>query len=331
MESINSRIKEKVSFYKTSINRLTWRDYSDISQEEIIKMILKEDPLKILSNILPYITYDSMIKKFEISCDDLGGGQYDRCEIYSNVCLDEFYKIINVEVIGEGGVIENINEEMQINYDYSNFRIKFEKVYYNTYSNKVELRGIYEGNSYDIYALDYCALGVELAVTGIKKNIIIPSWCEYIIEGLANIEHKNYKVAFFNICAGFDNFINEIYEDIFDYYLDHYSVCTNDNIRNEDKEIIRKFANKEQRLRNKLNAIFNILKINKKHGFEKLRTFSDIWDKEYTKIRDRIAHGGTYDNKYNLEDVAYTILTIIFSILLHEDLAENQWSTLIEF
>lgn len=329
MENLINIIKDKIQFSKIECGKLITRNYYDVTYEYIIKNILKTNPIKIINNILPYITTTETIKKIDLQCDDIGEGRYERSEIYSSLNLDEFYKITEIE-LGKCGILEHDGKELSINDGYD-FRIDFNRVLFNSYSSSVEIRGIFEGESYIMSTLDDSLIAVELYITGIKKETIVPSWIEYIIEGLFNINYDNYKMAFFNICAGFDNFINDVYDDIFDYYIEYYSKCNNENVKLKLKEKIRLFANKEKRLRSKLVQIFKELKMNEKDGFKDLQSFFDIWDKKYVKIRDKIAHGGLYEEEFKLEEVSYVILTIIFSILLHEDCAANNWKSIIEF
>ena len=329
METLLERIKGKIQLLRVHIDDITTNSYYNITHEEIIKDVLKNDPLAIMNKLLAYVSNTEIIKEINLECDDIGEGNYERSEIYSKLKLNEFYKIMKIK-LGICGILEGHEPETYI-YDGYDFKIDFNKIYFNSYSKNIELRGIFEGESYIMNTLDDSKIAIKLYVTGIKNDIIIPSWVEYLIEGLFNISYNNYKMAFFYICAGFDNFINEIYDDVFDYYLEYYSQCKNNNVKLEVKEKIREFATKEKRLRNKLIGIFKELKMNKKHGFEELNSLFEIWDKKYVVTRDKIAHGGVYNDDYNLEDVAYTILTIIFSILLHENLAENEWKSIIEF
>lgn len=67
----------------------------------------------------------------------------------------------------------------------------------------------------------------------------------------------------------------------------------------------------------------------KSRGFDELNKLFDIWSKKYIKVRDKIAHGGLYEETYDIGEVMYVILTLIFSVLRQEDLAQNEWSTLI--
>lgn len=45
-----------------------------------------------------------------------------------------------------------------------------------------------------------------------------------------------------------------------------------------------------------------------------MQTIVDIWDKKYIKERDKIAHGGNYNNSFEIEDVVYNIMTIILQL-----------------
>lgn len=116
---------------------------------------------------------------------------------------------------------------------------------YNNMSGEVKLSGSFLGGKTGILSAEYNDNVVELEVCGIEKETETPSWVEYLFESCYDIENGNNKMAFFNVSAAFDNFINIIHEYMFDYYLEKYKVCGNENIKEEIKEKIRMFSNKE--------------------------------------------------------------------------------------
>lgn len=307
------------------VRKLIQNSYYEYNEKsEVIIDILEKNPTSMMNYILPYITTKSIIEPIYLQSND-EDWRYDyKCNIYSNFKVDTFSKITHMELSeygivegdGENKIYENYNTEFEINLDVG---------YFNKYSGEGSLIGKFTGGGDMLMALDYSHIEAELYVTGLEKDTECPSWIDYLIEGCLEIENKNNKMAFLNIFASFDNFINDIHEDIFEYYIDDYGKCTNENVKREMKEKIRLFSNKEKKLRNKRINILNEIGFKKGEEFNKCITMLD----KYTEQRDKIAHGGIFEDTYKIGEVIYNILTIMFSILSNEDFAKNQWASIV--
>ncbi len=328
--SLINIIKNKITLKRVPIINLIDHDYSYSNRDEVIIDVIRKNPTRLLTYVLPYITTKNIKKDITLECDDEDWRDYYKCDIYVSLNIDEFSRITSLSLT-DYGILEIVGDEEYIHNSGEDFDIELDVSSYDSLSGDVKLNGHFKGGSSMLLSMDYNDVVARLSVTGLERNSVTPSWVDYLMEGCFNIEYKNNKMAFFNIFAAFDNFINAIHEDIFQYYLEKYKVCKNENMKEEIKDKIRLFSNQEKRLRDKLRHIFSELNMTKSKGFRNLNEFFDMWGSKYIKVRDKIAHGSLYEETYDIGEVTYTILTLIFSILIHVDLAENQWDDLIVF
>ncbi|NFT04101.1 hypothetical protein FDF18_12490 [Clostridium sporogenes] len=300
-------------------------DYINMDRKEVIIDLFKEAPTFILDNIFPHISNEKIENSILIYSEDVYWKQHNKIDIYATTKIDGYYKVTEVRLLDYGVY----NSKGVLCKDLNGFKLRLDSIDLNKVDNTIILHGHFFGDYRKLFQIDKYNVAVSLDVKGIKNETAVQSWIEYLYEGCSYIENKNNKMAFFNIFAAMDNFINIFHEDIFDYYLEEYKACTNENVKEDIKDKIRSFSNKEKRLQNKLRHILKELNMIDEKRFNGLNNLFNIWAKKYTKIRDKIAHGGIYEESYDIGEVAYTIVTLMFSILLNIDLTENEWKSII--
>ncbi|MVX64221.1 hypothetical protein GKZ28_11020 [Clostridium chromiireducens] len=321
-EFINSKINTELKRISFQLYQSKYGKY-DISRESPTKIfykIIKEDSLEFLINTLPYITSETTRNRIFIeSNDDIR--ICDRMQIFSSIDLEEYRRLLNVNLNDYG--IDIKGEEELVKSNSYEFNIKLDINDYSEFGSKVNLVGMFEGDCSNIIWIDqeWDFISI-LDVDGIRNDIDVPSWCEYLIDGCLDIYRKNNKMAFFNLFAALDNLINVIHEGIFEYYL---NMCIRCGIQEVFKEKIRCFSNKTKNLNLKLTDVMKELKLDIK-DFETLKSW-----KKYSEVRDKIAHGGTYEDKHDINEVAYTIIMLIYSLILQKNVEKTEWEDILEF
>lgn len=235
----------------------------------------------------------------------------DKYYLIHNACVEDILMGNPVDPdtidpdVGEYIQMDGITYDlMEDNYDYalgfeSNTNIiEHDKCLVHVIGN-LSLRGI---NLYDIDNL-FTPIA-RLRVEGIEDSSIIEKecWLDYLLTSIINYEKENYILAFFNLFAGFDAFIEGVNKKIFLYYLENYTRLKNgeyilinrksigDDVQEYLTGEIKKFANDSRRLNDKLMNILSALGINKDDRKDTLLYAGENF-KQREKIRNAIAHG----------------------------------------
>ncbi|MCY6355373.1 hypothetical protein [Clostridium sp. ZS2-4] len=321
------------------------RDLESLTKTELLITVLDEEPFIMLNEMLPNIKEKQIFKSIEnINSDD----DYTKHEfnIYDELKCDEFSIITHVDKpsieYGDYYYLTNI-----VNYDVK---------YIDLFNKKVYLEGMFiRKNNVSVWDVEGLGLKIYCDVKGVLKEDDIPTFIEYLLESCLHIKYKNKKMAFFNLFACFDNFIEILYEKTFNFYvktyakhieeLDIYIKDELEDIKSDEydriyseifvriesyfKNKIRYYANQNRRLIDeKLFAVLKDLNIRKNNNYSKFnQNVSELKDIE--SRRNKIAHGEKFEFDESIGEVAYKILTVMCSILYEQDFFENEWNYLI--
>lgn len=94
----------------------------------------------------------------------------------------------------------------------------------NHFTGEVKFEGILKINymSTTFYTLDMLDKKIRCKVNGIKKDYS-KQWFENLVNGAIYQELGNHRMAYFNIFSGFEEFVNLVYDELFDTYLEEYN------------------------------------------------------------------------------------------------------------
>lgn len=335
-------IKHKFKNYN-SYNTL--RDLGGLTKTEILLIVLEEEPFIILNEILPYIREHQVFKDIKSinSMDDCRKYEF---LIYDDLKINEFSIITHID---EPTIIDEKESWVK---DVINFNIK----YCDLFDKTVYLEGKFiRENNISSWDVEEAGLRLCCNVKGIMKEDNIPTFIEYLLEACINVKYKNYKMAFFNSFASFDNFIEMLYEKTFDFYIKNYSKYRDElkiyiideleekelgdyeGIYNEIfitvdlylKKKIRYFANQNRRLIDeKLYSVLKEIDIHKNDKYNKFnKIVSELKDIEVK--RNSIAHGEKIELEESIGEVLYKILTVMFSIVYEQDFSSNEWNEIL--
>ncbi|MFL0363139.1 HEPN domain-containing protein [Pseudobacillus sp. 179-B 2D1 NHS] len=336
-------IKDKFLIEQINSESMMYRianrfDLDDDDYEEIEKYVedyIRDNLFHIVINTLEDISDTTYYLSGDIETDDWDYKHSNKVHIFWNTFVKGYSRIINVTLedygmasdfdpitVTDDGYIE-IDESYEEDFflirgipgDYS-FELKLSSL--NNLNGHVLFRGTFTGPGNRILEASNNAMIYVIHVTGIKHETNTPNWLEYLIDGFLNLESKNNKMAFFNLFAALDNLINTQHEYIFEEYLE---LCKKIKISDQLKDKIRLFSSKEKKLQNKLNHVLDEFKI---VNYKELKCY-----KFYTKlvkVRDKIAHGGNFEETIDIDEAAYSITTLIYILLLQEDVEKTNWN-----
>ena len=311
---------------------------SATNKEKIIGA-LSHHPLNIMNILISYIKNENYTKEAHLIIDS--ENYKSRSEFPFELCIKiEDFSILTY--VGKPNLTIFSSDKVEVA-DYVDVVINNDR--YNHLSGEIFLKGKFSYNS-EVDSLilfdDYLEKYIEIDVSGLLKNDNIPSWIQYLIEGCINLEYKNKKMAFFNIFAAFDNFIELMNKKIFDYYVEYYyeHIKTyktyNPSWKQEEleevkeylKDKIKKYGKETRRIEDKLRDPLKEIEIsgnnlNFKDMFSLVGKFSAI-----EKMRNTIGHGSKVEDDIDVGSALYIVLTIILSVLLYRDMESNQWKNI---
>ncbi len=191
----------------------------------------------------------------------------------------------------------------------------------------------------NLYLLDNAGKMKEnVEVYGIKKNDMTPGWIYYLVEGCVTYNCNNKKMAVLNIFVALHNFIEYLYNKVFEYYVTQYSKLINYSIEVNSEEYskndkicllgkIKNYAKDTKRLDEKLKEIMREVRMKGDNPeFASLCNINKINFNNIEKIRNKVAHGEIYSvEKVNFGECLYYILTVILSILYVHDFEADTW------
>ncbi|OPX44404.1 hypothetical protein CLHUN_17030 [Ruminiclostridium hungatei] len=342
-EDIIDKVTRMMEQQETSFNLIdrNFQEQFSLTKKDMIVRILDGNPLRLLSQIVPYIKEKAYHEEVSLNIDSQDFREKFEFPFTECIQIEDFSAISKISspeitVFHEEGIDVTHNLDIVIKIDRINYLSG--EIYF---KGKVSLTR--EVDDFILFD-DFLDKFIEFTAYGLLKNENVPSWIEYLIEGCINVEYKNKKMALFNFFAAFDNFIELLNKTVFDYYVENYSynidLFKNSILEDMDgdvseaegylKDKIKLFGRDtrkiiDEKLRDALKEM-GIKGNNPK--FEKMFTFiSKIKDIE--KIRNTIGHGSKVEIDIDIGNCLYYILTVIFSILFYEDIEANEWSNII--
>lgn len=313
-------------------------DKESVNDREYLKGLLinifNKEPCIVLWRIIDDIKKVKISRKINGIDTEEDYREY-KFKVYDNIKIRELYKVIAMDNLQ---VFNNINGELE-KIDF--LKYKFGNI--NLFEKSVFLDGEFKRvNNISIWDVEYMEIFVGFDAYGVDKNI--PLYLNYIIDGCINHKYNNETIAFFNLYAALNNFIEVIYNDTFNFYIEKYSYYKEyiEELYSEEydeikqklvmkytdeflKEKIRKFSNERIKLIDgKLKAVTEELGL-----YNKLKELIKKM-KELDLHRNEIAHGDELTIDINFGEILYDVLSIIFSIIRGDDLANNDLTDLIE-
>lgn len=308
-------------------------DSDDKSNKEIITELFHAKPLVVINQLIPHIVSKEKEQKASLNLDTEDFREKVVFPFTISFTASEFNIITDVGLPSLDFIDSDGNDVNQ----FINHEVELDR--FNYLSKDIHLKGKFvQDESVSHNAFDYLDKFVSVYVTGVLADELIPSWVEYLIEGCINIQYKNNKMALFNIFASLDNFIEVLNEEIFNYYLENYNkVIKGFSITSEDKADISEFLKKKikvfgkdnRKIIEKLRDALREVGINGKNNdfksmYALIKKVDDISD-----IRNKIGHGKKVVDHFDVGDVLYTVLTVIFSTISHVDFEKNDWGKII--
>ncbi|HEY9059576.1 MAG TPA: hypothetical protein VIO64_03590 [Pseudobacteroides sp.] len=310
---------------------------SATNKEKIIGA-LSHHPLNIMNILISYIKNKNYKKEAQLIFDS------ENYKSRSEFPFEQCIKIEDFSILTYVGKpnLTVFSDDTEVT-DYIDVVIENDR--YNHLSGEIFLKGKFSYNSevYSIFLFDDLEKYIDIVVFGLLKNDNIPSWIEYMIEGCINLEYKNKKMAFLNIFAAFDNFIELMNKKIFDYYVEYYTEHIKtyktgnpswkqdelEEVKEHLKDKIKKYGKETRRIEDKLRDALREIEINGNNSkfkdmFSLVGKFSAI-----AKMRNTISHGSKVENDIDVGSALYIVLTIILSVLLYQDMETNQWTNII--
>lgn len=331
---------ELEDIYMDKINLNSIKIKGPYSNKQSIISQLRDNPMAIVNQVIPYIRTRDIEIETSINTDD-NYRENQTVNIYNHFSIELFSIITNVSRMEY--IFEDSDGEIL---DDSYLGIDAKIDYYNNYSGEVWVKGKYTRPRFqpELTLLDIdSALNTKakLYVTGLLREDNVPSWVYYLIEGCVNYNNCNNKMALFNIFAALDNFIEEMNKEVFDYYLLKYKEIL--ELYSSDKEKyleakiylqnkIKKFGKDTRRLIDKLKDIMSEVGIKGDNPkFKKLCNMYKVNFEDIEKYRNMVAHGELQNhNELDFAESLYYVLTVILSILHVYDFEEDEWQNSIQ-
>lgn len=318
------------------IHAYTRNNSDDFNSKDKMKNLLidifNDEPFIILWRIVDEVKMIEITRAF----DNVEAGEDYReykFKVYQNFTIDELYKVASVDNLR---VIRNVNEEIE---DVSFVKYQFKNI--NLFDKTVFLEGQFERiDNISIWDAENIGVVIKFDAYGVDENI--PMFFMYIVEACINHRYNNDTMAFFNIFAGLNNFIDTIYQETFNFYVENYDHYMKfiaewyDEETKEDREVALKCA--DDYLKSKIKQFSNLYKklikgklteVSKEIGIFKSIENLIMRMKELEEHRNEIGHGDKLTMNIDFGEVLYDVLTLIFSILRRENVDDNVWEYLI--
>lgn len=301
--------------------------------QNYIESYIKSNLFGIVVNTIKDISGKEYYFMGDMDTDDDDYRHINRVQIYWDKTIKGYSRLIDVSLedygvpsdvdcfrVNEGNVefnSEDCKEYLSLITEVpGDFSFNYEIENVNYLNGEVSFKGLLSGPGNNILLISNEGVIFKVHVTGIENATNSPSWLYYLIDGLTDINNNNKKMGFFNIFAALDNLINTQHEYIFEAYLE---LCKKIKISEQLKEKIRLYSPKEKKLQNKLVHVLKEFNIEAKN-LESFKKYEKL-----VKLRDRVAHGGIFDDSLDINETAYTILTLIYILLLQENVEATNW------
>lgn len=323
----------KQSYLESEYEEISFlNDSEEATNKEMIAELLKEEPFVLLNKIIPYIVDRNLEVNPDVYLDTKKFREKYEFPFVSSFKAKEF-SLVTYADEPTLKLFDSDGHDLSV---FGEFKIELDR--FNYLSGEIHTKGEFIKNtSMDIDSFEDLDKQINITVLGVLKDEWIPSWVEYLLEGCINIKYKNYKMALFNFFASLDKFIEVLNDVIFDYYIDNYKKLIKKYAYSSEeksdisaflKNKIKKFGKENRRIIEKLRDALKEVDIIKENQFSSL--YSLIKEvEEIERIRNRIGHGEKVIQQFDIGEMLYTILTIIFSIINHADLEKNDWKGIV--
>lgn len=329
LELSDASLYEIICEYKTN-NLDNYSNKANI--KNLIIDVFNYEPCIILARIVNELKITEVVRNF----DDVEAGEdYKeyKFRIYQDFTIHELYKVINVDNLR---IIRSINEEVE---DVDFIKYQFKNI--NLFNKTVFVEGEFQRvDDISIWEAENMGIVVKFDAYGVNENI--PMFFMYIMEACINHKYDNDAMAFFNIFAGLNNFIECIYEKTFNFYVENYNYYLKyiADFYEDDTEKNRNIALKcaDNYLKSKIRQFSNLYKklikgklteVSKEMGiFEEIKNLIEKM-KELEEHRNEIGHGDKLTMEIDFGKVLYDVLSLIFSILQSKNVDADGWDYLI--
>lgn len=292
------------------------------SNDEIVRDVLKVDPLLLIETTFPLIeVYEKIIE-----CDDnkeIGDVTYrsDSFGVFFNGEFKYFSRLtgVNIEEYGVNVPKELDYELASLQNEFNDSKLNLSLHDYNRFTGQFSLIGSFQGVSDDFDILVENGMYVKANFWGVPSNIDSPAWIEYLIDAAINYANNDYKMAALNYFSAYENFVSIIHDQfIFERYARKALKTTIEF--NE----VRSFSQNRKRLSAKSTDVainLNMFDDDLKQVIKKL----DL----YAEKRNKIAHGATTNIGFDVADMAYYILIYMYTIGYGINILQNDWKYII--
>jgi len=281
-------ISEKIRIYYESLisiteieidNFLLDRDIHKQNAVNYVKTILNAKPLIIVNDLFTEITKDVLEIKFDfINVKEIHEDTY---LVRIEIDLDEFSVLTHFDF---HDILVYSDDGYEISKEVISYDIKISNI--NHFTSKVQLEGTLKVNpsATTFYVVDSLDKRIQCKVTGIK-NSYSKQWFENLVHGAIYYELGNLRMSYFNIFSGIDEFVNLVYDKLFDIYIDEYS-----NAISEMHHILYEYI-KEELVENDTTELYHKMiapleKISDKH--EKMKYLRDSFPEVEESNRESV-------------------------------------------
>ncbi|ECI5354354.1 hypothetical protein DVF26_21110 [Salmonella enterica subsp. enterica] len=292
------------------------------SNEDIIKDILKVDPLLLIETTFPLIqVYEEIVE-----CNDYREiGDVDRHSnsfgVFFNGKFDGLTRLTGLD-IEEYGV--SCNEEsdyklVTLENEINDSKLNLSLHDYNRFTGNFSLIGNFQGVSEDYDILLYNKMYVKAKFWGLPSCISNPTWIEYLIDAAINYANSDYKMAALNYFSAYENFTSIIHDEFIFEHFARTALRTEDEFKNA-----RNFSQNKKRLAAKSADVakyLNLFNEDLKKVINKLNNYADN--------RNAIAHGSATSLNFDVVDMAYNILIYIYTIGYGINVLPDNWKCII--
>lgn len=296
---------------------------NESSNEEIIKDILKVNPLLLVETTFPLIR---VFRKVIECASSREIGDVDRHSSSFGVFFDGeiegFTRLTGLDIDEYG-----INEAEGSNYElvsliseFNDSRLNLSLHDYNRFTGKFSLIGNFQGVSHDYDILLYNKMCVKANFWGLPSSVDNPAWIEYLIDAAINYSNNDHKMAALNYFSAYESFVSTIHDQFIFERFARTALKT-------PQEFVeaRKFSQNRKRLAAKSSDVANYLDLfddDLKRVVNKLAGYADK--------RNLIAHGSATTIDFDVVEMAYNILVYMYTIGYRINILQDDWKGIID-
>lgn len=298
---------------------------SQSNNDDLIKEVLSTDPLLLIERTIPLIR----VRKEVVECTSVREiGDLDRFPSSFGVFLDSqakgFSRLTGLD-IDEYGVKDSdtdtdTDDKLDLLADINGSSLSLSLHEFSRFNGKFTLVGSFQGNPHDFDIMLTNRIFVKAKFWGVPSNIDSPSWLEYLIDAAINYMNHDHKMAALNYFSAYESFVSTIHDKFIFERFARKALKTDDEFNDA-----RKFSQNRKRLAAKATDVAKYLELfdqNLKQVINKLAGYADK--------RNLIAHGTTTTLDFDVSDMAYYILTFIYTIGYRDNVLSNDWKNVIK-